>query len=87
MSSEKMLKEAVKGGKLVIGTKSVSESLKKGGLKAVFTSSNCPATTLKDVGYYTGISKTEVVKFSGSSEQLGQACGKPFRITILGIEK
>ncbi len=87
MSSDKMLKDAIKAGKIVIGTKSVTKAMKKGGLVAVFTPSNCPAGTMKEAEYYTGMSKTEMHKFSGNSADLGQACGKPFKIAILGIEK
>ncbi len=87
MSTEKMLKDAVKAGKLVIGAKSVSKAIKNDSVSAVFVSSNCPADVKKDVAYYGSVSKAEVVDFSGNAAQLGQFCGKPFKIAILGIEK
>jgi large subunit ribosomal protein L30e len=87
MASDKMLKDAVKEGKVVIGKSSVLRALKTDSLKAVFTSRNCPPGLLRDIQYYSGISKAEVLKFSGDSAQLGQVCGKPFKIAILGIEK
>lgn len=87
MDSEKMLKGAVKEGKIVIGRKSVERGFKAGTLKAVFIPVNCPQDVAKEAAYYCKIGKVETHSFSGNSAQLGQTCGKPFKIAILGIEK
>jgi ribosomal protein L30E len=31
--------------------------------------------------------KVEIERFKGDSASLGQICGKPFSVTVLGIEK
>ncbi len=87
MSSEKIIKDAVKNGKLVIGKREVSRYLKNGKLAAVVYTENCPSDVLRDLGYYSRISKVPLEKFNGNSASLGQMCGKPFKIVTLGIEK
>jgi large subunit ribosomal protein L30e len=87
MDSEKILKGAVKEGKIVIGRKSVARGFKTGTLSAVFIPSNCPADAAKEAAYYAKIGKVQMHSFSGNSAELGQSCGKPFKIAILGIEK
>lgn len=87
MDSEKILKGAVKEGRIVIGRKSVARGFKAGSISAVFLPSNCPAEISKEAAYYARLSKVETHTFDGNSAELGQACGKPFKIAILGIEK
>ena len=87
MSSEKVIKDAMKNGKLVIGRNAVSAALKKGRLNAVFYPENCLPGTVRELEYYGKLSNVTVEKFAGTSAALGQLCGKPFRIVTLGIEK
>ena len=87
MSPEKMINDAVKNGKTVMGRNSVASAVKKGKLLAVIYPINCPSDTLKELEYYSKISKVPVEKFDGNSVALGQLCGKPFKIVTLGIEK
>jgi len=87
MSPEKMIKDAVKNGKTVMGRNSVVSAVKKGKLEAVICPTNCPSDILKELEYYSKISKVSVEKFDGDSIALGQMCGKPFKIVTLGIEK
>lgn len=87
MSSDKVIKDALKEGKVRIGKGAVIKMLKKGSLQSVIHASNCPDKLVRDMGYYAGISKVGIEKFEGDSASLGQLCGKPFSITVLGIEK
>jgi len=87
MSSEKIIKDAVKNGKIVMGRNSVASAVKNGKLQAVICPVNCPADIVKELDYYSKISKVSVEKFDGDSAALGQLCGKPFKIVTLGIEK
>lgn len=87
MSSEKDIKDAMKKGKLVTGKNSVTKGIKNGNVTKVYVPTNCPAEFLKELEYYGKISKVEIEKFKGTSEALGQICGKPFRIVMLGIGK
>ncbi|MBN1897058.1 MAG: 50S ribosomal protein L30e [Candidatus Aenigmarchaeota archaeon] len=87
MSSEQTVKDALKAGKTVIGKESVIKAVKNGRLSGIVCPSNCPAVLMKELEYYSRISKVHVSRFKGNSADLGQLCGKPFKIMILGIEK
>ncbi|MBN2331401.1 MAG: ribosomal L7Ae/L30e/S12e/Gadd45 family protein [Candidatus Aenigmarchaeota archaeon] len=87
MSSDKVIKEALKEGKVSIGRSAVLRMLKRGSLQSVIHASNCPDGTMRDLRFYAGMSKVEIERFKGDSASLGQLCGKPFSITVLGIGK
>ncbi len=87
MGTEKMIKDAVKNGKILMGRNSVARALKAGSLEAVVCPTNCPADLTKELDYYSKVSKVPIEKFEGNSAALGQLCGKPFKIVTLGIEK
>ena len=87
MSSEKLIKDALKAGKTVIGKESVMKAVKTGKVTTVMCPVNCPAGLLKEFEYYGKVSGLKLEKFEGNSADLGQLCGKPFNIVILGIEK
>ena len=87
MDDKKVIKEALKEKKVLLGKNSTVKALKKGGLKSVFLANNCPKDILKEMEYYSKISKTELEEFGDSSPKLGQLCGKPFSITVIGIKK
>jgi len=81
------IKEAMKEKKLVIGTRSTTKLMKRGGIKSVILPSNTPETIKRDIEHYSKVSPIEVKSFSGDSIQLGQICGKPFKIITIGIRK
>ena len=85
--SEKIIKKAVSDGKAVMGISEVTGGMKAGGLSSVFYASNCPGEMLRQLTYYASLSKVSLEKFGGDSVKLGQVCGKPFNITVLGIRK
>lgn len=87
MSIEKEIKDAMKEKKLVIGARMVMRGMKKSDIKYVICPSNCSGDVLDDLNYYGKNFGTEIKKFSGDSRQLGEICGKPFNIMLLGIKK
>jgi large subunit ribosomal protein L30e len=86
MTIEKEIKEAMKNKKLVTGGNMVIDGLKKGIIKHVVYSSNCRDDMVKDLEYYSKNFGVEIVKFNGNSRNLGEICGKPFNIMLLGIK-
>ena len=80
------IKKALKDGKVVIGTSRVMKSLRAGNLSKVYLTSNCPADVKKNVKYYAGLGKTEVVQLKLANDALGTVCKKPFSISVLGIK-
>ena len=87
MAVEKDLKDALKVKKIILGSNSVIRSLKAGLLKSVVYASNTPENSIKNLEYYTHLGNTVLEKFEGNSKQLGEICGKPFNILLVGVKK
>jgi len=81
------IKNSIKEEKAVIGTNEVIDNLKKSKLTKVYITKNCPEDVKKDVEYYAGLSKTDVVFLDQKNDELGMLCKKPFSISLLGVLK
>jgi large subunit ribosomal protein L30e len=81
------IKEAIKEKKAVIGSRTVIKSVKRGNLNAVIYASNCPDGVRKDLAFYSKGGFVPVKQFEGNSLQLGELCGKPFNVLLVGIKK
>ena len=87
MTAEIDIKEALKAQKVVIGSNSVIRGVKTGLVKTVVHASNIPENSLKHLNYYSQTGGVVVQKFDGTSKQLGEICGKPFNILLVGLKK
>lgn len=81
----KMIKDAHDAGKLLIGSRSVARGIKAGKLAQVVVASNCPESIRKSL--ITPKSKAEVLEMNTDSVRLGETCGKPFTVLMVGIKK
>ncbi len=79
------IKSALEEGRVVIGTRTVMKALKSGKVKNVLYASNCPDEMVKDLDHYAKASVIKIEEFKGNSAKLGQTCGKPFTILLVGI--
>ena len=84
---EKDIKNALKEKKLIIGSKSVLMNIKSAGVSYVIYPINCREGVLKELKYYSKNFGLDIRKFKGNSRQLGELCGKPFNVMLLGIKK
>ncbi|MCE8422636.1 MAG: 50S ribosomal protein L30e [Candidatus Methanoperedens sp.] len=75
----KVLRSTISSGKVLIGTKQTLNAVKNGKAQIVVVSSNCPEKTLCEM---KGV---PVVKYPGSTVDLGVACGKPFSIAAIAV--
>lgn len=75
----------MKSGKAVLGYKSTIKALRKGNLKAIFIAANTPSITKAEINYYANLGKCKLYSYGGSNIDLGQACGKYYRVGSLGI--
>ena len=75
----------MKSGKAVLGYKQTLKALRKGSLKAIFVAYNTPSIVKAEVNYYSRLSATPIYHYLGNNIDLGSACGKYHRISILGI--
>lgn len=87
MVTKKELLDAAKEGKLAVGTKTVMKELKMGKLTRVLHADNCPQDCLNNIKKLSTISSIQVEGFKGNSRVLGEALGKPFNISLVGIRK
>lgn len=87
MVSPKELKDALKAGKVVTGRAEVVRAVKKGLLETVLCASNCPKPVFEEMEYYSKLTKAGLDRSGSSSAMLGQLCGKPFSVMVLGIKK
>lgn len=87
MTINKEIKDAIKEGKLLIGSEKIFKEVKQGSVNTVIHASNCPETSKRDLNYYSKHFGIELKRFNGSSVELGELCGKPFNILLVGIKK
>ena len=75
----------MKSGKTSIGYKSSLKSLRSGRAKLIIISNNCPPLRRSEIEYYAMLAKAGVHHYSGNNVELGTACGKYFRASVLAV--
>ena len=86
VDEEKLLRNAVKEGKIVLGTERVMKLLKKGKLKKVYLAANCSKKMVDEISHYSKLAKVAVVKLKRANDELGTFCKKPFSVSVLGVQ-
>ncbi len=81
----KIIKDAVKKGRVVFGTNAVMRGVKRGTLECVVYANNCPTGSIADLLHNAKIAGIEIRAFNGNSVALGELCGKPFSVLMVGI--
>lgn len=79
------LQLVMKSGKASLGYKETLKTLRNNKAKVVIISSNCPPLRKSEIEYYAMLSKTETILYNGSNTDLGTACGKYFRVSVLSV--
>jgi len=74
------LKTAASTGDVRFGLAETRKSVKKGEARMVVVSSNCPERSILPER-----SNVKLLAFEGTNIELGNACGKPFAISVLAI--
>ena len=75
----------MKSGKAVLGYKTSIKALRSTKAKMVIVSANCPALRKSEIEYYALLAKCQVYHYSGTNSDLGTACGKFYRVSVLSI--
>eukprot|EP00197_Chlamydomonas_leiostraca_P002871 CAMPEP_0202856894 /NCGR_PEP_ID=MMETSP1391-20130828/11_1 /ASSEMBLY_ACC=CAM_ASM_000867 /TAXON_ID=1034604 /ORGANISM="Chlamydomonas leiostraca, Strain SAG 11-49" /LENGTH=130 /DNA_ID=CAMNT_0049535605 /DNA_START=79 /DNA_END=471 /DNA_ORIENTATION=- len=75
----------MKSGKSTLGYKTALKTLRSGKAKLVIISSNIQPVRKSELEYYAMLSKTGVHHYTGNNVDLGTACGKYFRVSVLAI--
>jgi len=87
MTVKERVKTALKEKRLVIGSRSVIKGVKLGRIDTVIYASNLPENKKRDLTYYSHAAGFSLQRFDGDSAELGELCGKPFSILMVGIIK
>jgi large subunit ribosomal protein L30e len=84
---ETNIKVAYKTGKLIFGKSQVLNQLRQKPFKMLIIANNCPAELDAQLTYYNSLMNNNLFihKYHGSSWELGLAMGKPYMISIIGV--
>ena len=75
----------MKSGKASLGYKTTLKSLRLNKTKMVIIASNTPAIRKSEIEYYAMLSKAQVHHYSGNNSDLGTACGKFYRVSVVSV--
>ncbi|NHJ21146.1 MAG: 50S ribosomal protein L30e [Candidatus Lokiarchaeota archaeon] len=81
------IKVAYKTGKLIYGHSQVLRQVRRDPFKMIIISNNCPDELETQLRYYNSLINNRIFihKYQGSSWDLGLAMGKPYMISVIGI--
>lgn len=75
----------MKSGKTSLGYKTTVKALRTSKAKMVIISSNTPALRKSEVEYFAMLAKCAVHHYSGNNSDLGTACGKFYRVSMVAV--
>jgi len=75
----------MKSGKYTLGYNSTLDTLRQGKSKLVIIANNCPPLRKSEIEYYAMLAKTGVHHYTGNNIDLGTACGKYYRCSVMSI--
>lgn len=75
----------MKSGKAALGYNTTIKTLRGNKSQMVIISNNCPPLRKSEIEYYAMLAKCQVVHYSGNNSDLGTACGKFFRVSMLSV--
>ena len=81
------IKVAYKTGKMIFGKTQVLRQLRQDPFKMIIIANNCPTELVTQLSYYNSLIKNNIFihKYKGSSWDLGLAIGKPYMVSIIGL--
>ncbi|MCK5593468.1 50S ribosomal protein L30e [Candidatus Bathyarchaeota archaeon] len=87
MDINKAIATTVRTGKVLFGASNAVKNAKIGKPKLFIVAANCPTNVREDIEYYCNFSGLPVISHSGTSIDLGAACGKPFTVSVITIKE
>ncbi|PIO03062.1 50S ribosomal protein L30e [Candidatus Micrarchaeota archaeon CG_4_10_14_0_2_um_filter_55_9] len=85
MDLSKNVRLCVDSGKAELGSKKAFKLLLGGEAKLLILSGNCPEEAARDLRHAAKLANVNVADFSGTSLELGVACGKPFPVSAFTV--
>ena len=80
---DKVLKNTVKKGKVMIGNKQTMKVMKDGSAKLIVLANNCLFSN--DINKLAKNKKIPVYKYNSNSIDLGYTCGKTFAVSVFAV--
>lgn len=75
----------MRSGKASLGYKTTLKSLRLNKAKMVIIASNTPAIRKSEIEYFAMLSKAQVHHYAGNNSDLGTACGKFYRVSVVTV--
>jgi large subunit ribosomal protein L30e len=85
MDFDKLIKSAIKSGKVYFGSKQSINAVKTGKAIAIIQAFNVSKKIKEEIQYYSNLSKIPIYTYPESAQDLGLLCGKPFMVSIMTI--
>ncbi|MFX0026305.1 MAG: 50S ribosomal protein L30e [Candidatus Hermodarchaeota archaeon] len=81
------IKVVYKTGKIVYGKEQVLKQMRQNTFKMLLISNNCSKEFENQLSYYISLMKEPIFihRYNGSSWELGLAMGKPYMVSVIGI--
>lgn len=79
------LKRMIETGKVDFGTEKTMKNLMSGDAKLIVIASNCPRKARTELEKSAKIENIPIIRYPGTSLQLGEVCGKPFVVASLSV--
>jgi len=81
------IKVAYKTGKMLYGKAQVLRQIRQDSFKMIIIANNCPDELVTQLRYYNSLINNNIFihRYKGSSWELGLAMGKPYMISVIGI--
>ena len=81
------LRVVYKTGKILFGKRQVLNQIRQTPFKMLILANNCPIELETQLNYYNSLIDNNIFihKYKGSSWDLGLAMGKPYMISVIGV--
>ena len=86
MDLTKIIKNAVRDNKVVLGYERVTKEIKTKKPKLIIHAKNIPKDKLEIIIHNTKLANIEVKQYQNDNVNLGLICGKPFSVSVLAIK-
>jgi large subunit ribosomal protein L30e len=85
---ETNIKVAYKTGKMIYGKSQVLRQLRQKPFKMLIIANNCPIELQNQLNHINSLTEKNsfIYQYKGSSWELGLAVGKPYMISVIGID-
>ena len=82
---EREIKNLMRTGKFVLGTRKSLRALLRGKAKAVVVADKILPAIEADVLHYAKLGGVPVIRFPGTSYELGLACGRQHPVSVIAV--